>query len=68
MHIFGPFETMDQAEEVEENINEMLEEMGEQEILAQAFEIDGKDFPKSTDELIDLLGLEEDELEFDEGY
>lgn len=66
LHIFGPFETMDQAEEVEDSINEMLEELGEQDILAQSFEVDGRDFPKSTEELKELLGFEDDELEFDE--
>lgn len=61
MHIFGPFETMDQATDVEEHINEMLEELGEGEILAQAFEVDGPSPPKSIDDLKELLLLTDED-------
>lgn len=59
LRIFGPFETMDQAEDAEDYINEMLEELDERDVLAQAFEIDGKNLPQSINELKSLLGFED---------
>jgi hypothetical protein len=64
--IWGPFQTEKEAIELEDNVNKWIEANswgGER--LAQTFEVNDLNFPKSADELRDILG-EDDEEDDDE--
>lgn len=66
--IYGPFSSQEQAEEVEDQINNLLEEMGEGEILAQAFKVNTSSKIPQTIEELEVITSFEDEDDDDPVY
>ena len=61
--IWGPFQTEEEAIELENNVNKWIEDNCWEDLLAQTFEVNDLNFPKSADELRDILGKDEEDEE-----